>query len=433
MADVASDSGDSGSEFEADSSSSTESDSDKPGEFEPESDVEEEKPKKRSPPKATPPSKTARGRGEGEGKSEGESKGKAGGAPAKGAKRQSSSPASPSAGKKGKAKAKADAESSEVQPAASAAEQLGLTYIMWGPNTAWHHLQCTVFQCTSPLDIDGYDDLMPDDQMAVEKRVEASQNETDERYEPIDPSTLVRAEWTEQMDTPADLTMPLLAYQREGLAWMHRQEHTEYHGGILADEMGMGKTIQTISLALSHRPDDKDQDQTAQWDAVETSMGREPDPARRAGTLVICPLVALLQWRSEIEKFVKEKGLTVCVHHGSKRASSAKDLQDADVVLTTYAIAEADYRKMQARTKVACPDCGRKLYPEKMILHRKYFCGESAQRTEAQAKTQRKKSKHEGGAAVGGAAALVNEEETESEVEDDGADASRKGGKAKGG
>lgn len=31
-----------------------------------------------------------------------------------------------------------------------------------------------------------------------------------------------------------------------------------------------------------------------------------------------------------------------------------------------------------------------RLYPDKMFTHRKYFCGESAQRTEAQAKTQRK-------------------------------------------
>ena len=31
-----------------------------------------------------------------------------------------------------------------------------------------------------------------------------------------------------------------------------------------------------------------------------------------------------------------------------------------------------------------------RLYPDKMFTHRKYFCGEGAQRTEAQAKTQRK-------------------------------------------
>lgn len=33
---------------------------------------------------------------------------------------------------------------------------------------------------------------------------------------------------------------------------------------------------------------------------------------------------------------------------------------------------------------------GGRLYPDKMFVHRKYFCGESAQRTDAQAKTQRK-------------------------------------------
>ena len=40
---------------------------------------------------------------------------------------------------------------------------------------------------------------------------------------------------------------------------------------------------------------------------------------------------------------------------------------------------------------ISCPVClVYRLYPDKMFTHRKYFCGEGAQRTEAQAKTQRK-------------------------------------------
>jgi hypothetical protein len=36
---------------------------------------------------------------------------------------------------------------------------------------------------------------------------------------------------------------------------MHHQElHSSIHGGILADEMGMGKTIQTIATILDNRP-----------------------------------------------------------------------------------------------------------------------------------------------------------------------------------
>ena len=37
------------------------------------------------------------------------------------------------------------------------------------------------------------------------------------------------------------------AVPEEGLAWMMGNEKTAVKGGILADEMGMGKTIQAVS------------------------------------------------------------------------------------------------------------------------------------------------------------------------------------------
>jgi DNA repair protein RAD16 len=36
----------------------------------------------------------------------------------------------------------------------------------------------------------------------------------------------------------------MLPYQKEGLAWLCAQEEGKVGGGILADEMGMGKTLQ---------------------------------------------------------------------------------------------------------------------------------------------------------------------------------------------
>jgi DNA repair protein RAD16 len=43
----------------------------------------------------------------------------------------------------------------------------------------------------------------------------------------------------------------LLPFQKEGVQWMVRQETlSEFSGGILADEMGMGKTIQTLALCV---------------------------------------------------------------------------------------------------------------------------------------------------------------------------------------
>ena len=57
----------------------------------------------------------------------------------------------------------------------------------------------------------------------------------------------------EPMEAPRALTRPLLGFQREGLRWMVENESTDARGGILADEMGMGKTIQCIALLLARK------------------------------------------------------------------------------------------------------------------------------------------------------------------------------------
>ena len=50
------------------------------------------------------------------------------------------------------------------------------------------------------------------------------------------------------MEPPEELTLPLLPYQKEFLGWAVGQEQGDIKGGILADEMGMGKTIQVQQL-----------------------------------------------------------------------------------------------------------------------------------------------------------------------------------------
>lgn len=82
-------------------------------------------------------------------------------------------------------------------------------------------------------------------------------------------------------EQPASISRTLKSFQLEGLDWMKRQEQTEYRGGLLGDEMGMGKTIQAVSLLMSDYP-----------------IGKP--------SLVVVPPVALMQWQSEIQ---------VCHHH----------------------------------------------------------------------------------------------------------------------
>lgn len=52
--------------------------------------------------------------------------------------------------------------------------------------------------------------------------------------------------------------MELLPHQKRGLAWMlHREQAAgkpAVPGGLLADDQGLGKTVTTIALLLSHPP-----------------------------------------------------------------------------------------------------------------------------------------------------------------------------------
>jgi DNA repair protein RAD16 len=138
----------------------------------------------------------------------------------------------------------------------------------------------------------------------------------------------------------------------------------------------------------------------AQAAAVAAKKPSQPRLAVRAPggvashcTLVVCPVVAIPHWRREIERHVTPGKLKVHVHHGSKRTTDPAELLRADVVLTSYSVVEAEFRKMIAPSKLSCKYCGRSFMPDKMRTHLKYFCGPDAMLTEAQAKQERGETK----------------------------------------
>ncbi|CEP18383.1 hypothetical protein [Parasitella parasitica] len=155
-----------------------------------------------------------------------------------------------------------------------------------------------------------------------------------EDLEQIEPAKVV------PIEQPPQLTLSLLPFQKYGVGWMLQQEKFEtFKGGILADEMGMGKTIQTIALLLSDK--------------------QKPN-------LVIAPTVAIMQWKDEILKHTNN-ALSVHVFHGQNRTKKQSDLEKYDVVLSTYSIMESAFRRQEYGVKKTGHAA---IYKEKSILHK---------------------------------------------------------------
>lgn len=194
----------------------------------------------------------------------------------------------------------------------------------------------------------------------------------------------------ETVDAPSNLIMPLLRYQKEWLAWALKQEESKIRGGILADEMGMGKTIQAIALVLSKQEISK---KICEPKEILQSPGSSLDLPKIKCTLVICPVVAVLQWVNEIGRFTSKGSNKVLVYHGAKRGKSISQFSEYDFVITTYSIVEAEYRKNVMPPKQKCSFCGKLFHPQNMPIHLRYFCGPDAIKTNKQSKQQKKVSK----------------------------------------
>ncbi|KAI1124795.1 SNF2 family N-terminal domain-containing protein [Nemania abortiva] len=114
------------------------------------------------------------------------------------------------------------------------------------------------------------------------------------------------------------------------------EEPPQFRGGIIADPMGLGKTLTMIALSAT--------DLETRYGSRELNNkegdGRFSTPA----TLVIVPPPLIGTWEEQLAEHVAKDCLKFCRHHGKTRLANAAGLQSMNVVLTTYHTVSAEWQ-----------------------------------------------------------------------------------------
>ncbi|CZR60103.1 related to promoter binding protein RUSH-1alpha [Phialocephala subalpina] len=161
---------------------------------------------------------------------------------------------------------------------------------------------------------------------------------------------------------PNAIITPLKSHQRAALAFIKRRENRDAcqsankslrhftgispkddipsysMGGLLADVMGLGKTLSMISAIVSSL-----RQATGYATAENRNFVSPASGCRSRATLVIVTSMQVLDvWEREVSIHVEPGTLKVCIFHGSGRPKSPEGVIDHDLVLTTYATLSAD-------------------------------------------------------------------------------------------
>jgi len=90
------------------------------------------------------------------------------------------------------------------------------------------------------------------------------------------------------------------------------------YGGLLADGMGLGKTVQTIACMVGNPPTTDD---------IQRGI---------TATLIVAPSSIISQWIEELTLHTEPKTFPKVLHYKSSMKIPASVLSDCDVVLTSY-------------------------------------------------------------------------------------------------
>lgn len=136
------------------------------------------------------------------------------------------------------------------------------------------------------------------------------------------------------------LKTSLLEHQRQGLYFLSMREQGRRYpsyqgnissrGGILADYMGLGKTLTILSLIVNHLDEGR----------VPNSGNYLPPvhggKIRSGATLIIAPVSVLGNWEGQIADHVKPKALRYFMYYGRNKLTDPQTLSQYDIVFTSF-------------------------------------------------------------------------------------------------
>ncbi|KAI0840035.1 SNF2 family N-terminal domain-containing protein [Hypoxylon sp. FL0890] len=114
------------------------------------------------------------------------------------------------------------------------------------------------------------------------------------------------------------------------------EEPPQFRGGIIADPMGLGKTLVMIALSAT--------DLDPRYGSRTLNIKDRTDRPSITATLVIIPPPLIGTWEEQLTEHVFRDRLKFCRHHGKTRLTNTAELQDVDLVLTTYHTVSAEWK-----------------------------------------------------------------------------------------